>query len=79
MLHRCIWCVTDKLESEFNVEHVMPQAFGTFEQNFTLIHTVCAACCEARSPNTSTRRSMSIRFLKATSAMASASSVTLCS
>jgi len=42
--HQCIWCKESKSESAFNVEHVMPQAFGTFEQNFTLIDTVCADC-----------------------------------
>jgi hypothetical protein len=42
--HTCIWCTHEKPESSFNVEHVIPQAFGTFEQNFTLIKTVCADC-----------------------------------
>jgi len=42
--HRCIWCKCDKPEGAFNVEHVLPQAFGTFEQNFTLVHKVCKTC-----------------------------------
>lgn len=37
----CIWCRADKDESEFNVEHVMPQSFGTFEANLTLVNEVC--------------------------------------
>jgi HNH endonuclease len=43
----CIWCRKDKPSSEFNVEHVMPQSFGTFEQNFTLVGTV--VCQETNS------------------------------
>jgi len=42
--YRCIWCTQKKPEEEFNREHVVPEAFGTFEQNFTLVHVVCAAC-----------------------------------
>jgi len=41
---RCIWCLQEKDEAEFNVEHVMPQSFGHYEHNFTLINTVCQAC-----------------------------------
>jgi len=37
----CIWCRHDKPLAEFNVEHVLPQSFGTFEQNFTLVGVVC--------------------------------------
>jgi len=44
MRHRCIWCKVEKDESDFNVEHVMPQSFGTFEGNFTLVNVVCKAC-----------------------------------
>lgn len=40
----CIWCLQEKDETAFNVEHVMPQAFGTYEQNFTLVNIVCQAC-----------------------------------
>jgi HNH endonuclease len=43
-LHRCIWCLVEKPENSFNVEHVLPQSFGTFEQNFTLVNTVCKDC-----------------------------------
>jgi HNH endonuclease len=40
----CIYCLVDKKTSEFNVEHVLPRAFGTFEQNLTLIDKVCKNC-----------------------------------
>jgi len=42
--HCCIWCLEEKPQTEFNVEHVIPQAFGTFEQNFNLDHEVCSSC-----------------------------------
>ena len=42
--YRCIWCTAEKPESEFNVEHVMPRSFGTFEANLTLVHEVCKSC-----------------------------------
>ena len=29
----CIWCTAEKPATEFNVEHVMPRSFGTFEAN----------------------------------------------
>ncbi len=37
----CIWCQQEKPLTAFNVEHVLPQSFGTFEQNFTLVGIVC--------------------------------------
>lgn len=39
----CIYCLEDKEPAEFNAEHVLPRAFGTFENNLTL-HCVCVAC-----------------------------------
>jgi HNH endonuclease len=42
--HRCIWCTLEKPEDDFNVEHVLPQSFGTFEQSLTLVNKVCKAC-----------------------------------
>src|SRR5215208_2756526 len=42
--HRCIYCKVEKHAQEFNIEHVIPRAFGMFEQNFTLKNTVCEAC-----------------------------------
>ena len=40
---RCIYCLEDKPEAAFNREHVIPQAFGKFEDNFTL-GCVCEGC-----------------------------------
>jgi len=40
----CIYCLTRKASSEFNVEHVIPRSFGTFKNNFTLKNTVCKEC-----------------------------------
>jgi hypothetical protein len=42
--YRCIWCTAEKPETEFNVEHVMPQSFGTFKASLTLVNDVCKAC-----------------------------------
>lgn len=47
-IHRCIWCTAEKPESEFNVEHVMPRSFGTFEANLTLVNEVCKECAYSR-------------------------------
>jgi hypothetical protein len=41
---RCIWCLKEKPEEEFNREHVMPEAYGTFEGSLTLVKVVCEAC-----------------------------------
>lgn len=41
----CIYCLQDKGKEHFKkVEHVMPQSFGKFEDNITLIDTVCDEC-----------------------------------
>ncbi|MBN2593319.1 MAG: hypothetical protein JXA81_07415 [Sedimentisphaerales bacterium] len=41
----CIYCLENKSESFFqHTEHVIPKAFGTFEQNLTLNRTVCDDC-----------------------------------
>ncbi len=38
----CIYCLTEKIESDFNVEHVIPKSFGAFgSKTPTLIRTVC--------------------------------------
>lgn len=40
---RCIYCLEDKEAPFFQkAEHVLPQSFGKFEQNFTLRDMVCA-------------------------------------
>jgi hypothetical protein len=41
----CIYCLEDQTQSSFTkVEHVVPQSFGRFENNFTLHETVCDGC-----------------------------------
>ena len=42
-VQRCIYCLEDKPLSDFNREHVIPEAFGKFEDNFVLT-CVCQAC-----------------------------------
>ena len=39
----CIYCKRARDASAFNTEHVIPQAFGLFENNLTL-HCVCKEC-----------------------------------
>ncbi len=42
---KCVYCVEDKPLSSFTkVEHVMPQSFGLFRNNFTLMNIVCDDC-----------------------------------
>lgn len=42
---RCIYCLNDKPADAFTkAEHVMPQAFGRFQDNFTLNGIVCDDC-----------------------------------
>ena len=48
MTHRdhqrvCIYCRHERAASAFNADHVVPRAFGTFEQNLTL-SCVCFEC-----------------------------------
>lgn len=40
----CLYCSEMKPTSAFNREHVIPEAFGVFDDNFVLRETVCAAC-----------------------------------
>jgi hypothetical protein len=41
----CIYCLQDQSQAFFTkVEHVVPQSFGRFENNFTLHGTVCDEC-----------------------------------
>lgn len=40
----CIYCLNDKPAADFNREHVIPEAFGKFENNFVLHETVCTDC-----------------------------------
>jgi hypothetical protein len=41
---RCIYCLEYKASSEFNREHVMPQALGSFEGQSPTIKCVCKCC-----------------------------------
>lgn len=42
---QCIYCQQSRPLSAFSkVEHVIPQSFGRFENNLTLIRTVCDSC-----------------------------------
>ena len=42
---RCVYCLDEKDNEYFRkAEHVLPQSFGTFENNFTLRGTVCDEC-----------------------------------
>ena len=42
---QCIYCLEDKSSVCFrSVDHVMPQSFGVFEENFTLKNMVCDTC-----------------------------------
>jgi hypothetical protein len=43
MNRTCIYCSKEHPASTFNVEHVIPRAFGTFQQNLTL-DCVCQEC-----------------------------------
>jgi len=40
----CIYCLENKSPSDFDKDHVMPESFGTFKNNFTLVETVCKDC-----------------------------------
>lgn len=41
---RCIFCLELRDGADFNVEHVIPRAFGAFTNNFTLTDCVCRNC-----------------------------------
>jgi HNH endonuclease len=42
-MRRCIYCLESRDESDFNAEHVLPEAFGKFEGNLVL-NCVCEPC-----------------------------------
>ncbi|HAB54090.1 MAG TPA: hypothetical protein DCE80_18240 [Ignavibacteriales bacterium] len=46
ILMKCIYCLEDKRSNLFTRDHVLPESFGSFEKNFTLINTVCGVCNE---------------------------------
>ncbi len=42
---KCIYCLEEKERDNFTrKEHVLPQSFGKFENNFTLTKEVCDQC-----------------------------------
>lgn len=42
---RCMYCLNEKTNDHFRkAEHVLPQSFGRFENNFTLRDSVCDEC-----------------------------------
>jgi len=41
---KCIYCLKDKGPDLFSKEHVIPESFGVFRNNFTLIKIVCKDC-----------------------------------
>jgi hypothetical protein len=43
----CIYCMVEKAADALNRDHVIPQAFGMFDDNFVLTHAVCAECNKA--------------------------------
>lgn len=45
-VNTCIYCLKKKKKSEFNVEHVIPESFGTFGTNTYTLHgqEVCREC-----------------------------------
>jgi hypothetical protein len=43
--HKCIYCLEDKEEAEFNREHVIPRMMGTYQNGFVLNNNqVCQEC-----------------------------------
>jgi len=40
----CLYCLEAKEQAHFDREHVVPEAFGKFKNNFVLHDTVCADC-----------------------------------
>lgn len=42
---KCIYCLEEKIDDHFTkAEHIIPQAFGVFRNNFTLNNEVCDQC-----------------------------------
>jgi len=39
-----MYCLKEKAPIDFNIDHVIPESFGAFENNFTLTETVCKEC-----------------------------------
>ena len=45
--HKCIYCLEDKQPAEFDAEHVLNQAFGTYGGDTPTLHCVCQDCNKA--------------------------------
>jgi len=59
---KCIYCVEDKpLTSFIKTEHVMPQSFGLFTNNFTL-KIVCDDCNKYFGDNLEIPMALEIRL-----------------
>lgn len=43
-MNKCIYCLRELTYSKFNREHIIPKAFGTFENNLVLHNIVCEDC-----------------------------------
>jgi len=44
-MHKCIYCLQDKEEDQFNKEHVVPQMMGKYNNGYVLSHNqVCQEC-----------------------------------
>ena len=43
-VHVCIYCLRELQADAFTTEHVIPQAFGSFDNNLTLNDAVCGDC-----------------------------------
>jgi HNH endonuclease len=41
---KCIYCLTEKQQSAFDTEHVLPRSFGNFKEALTLKSEVCKSC-----------------------------------
>jgi hypothetical protein len=41
---KCVYCIRDLSENMFTREHVFPESFGVFRDNFTLLNKVCHHC-----------------------------------
>jgi len=49
-LFKCVYCLQEKPKNEFNTEHVIPKAFGRYENSLTLHdNQVCKECNSAFS------------------------------
>ena len=50
--HKCIYCLEEKEDTEFNREHVVPRMMGTYDNGYVLSnHQVCQACNSYFSTN----------------------------